>query len=79
MITLDEQTLFILGRPNFKCARVGQKLIAAKVYAPYPTPGGKSEYEQAITIHWYMSMRDKWGEREWKSRASDELLNMVEG
>ena len=49
MITLTEQQISVLGRPNFLCSGVAKILIHCGLYAPGPN---KAEYEQAVCIHW---------------------------
>lgn len=61
----DEHVRFILGRlgrPNFAVARIAFLLIEEGLYKRNEGGGGKAEDEQAIAIHWLLTMYEKHGE-----------------
>lgn len=58
MITLNEDQIKILGTPNFACARIAKALIEAGVYED---KAKKAEYEQAVFIHWALSLYEQHG------------------
>ncbi len=59
MITLSQDEIDIMGRPNFSCAGIAKILIAAGIYADLAK---KAEYEQAVYIHWALSLKDQYAE-----------------
>lgn len=66
-IELNDETRFILGRPNFWCGSV----------APIFREGGhtipkKAEDEQAHIIHWMLGLYAKHGDG-WKEKANEYL------
>lgn len=66
-IELNEQTKWILGRPNFYCAQVAALL--RKNGADIPQ---SSKEEQAHVIYWFLTMYEKHGDN-WKEIAQEEL------
>ena len=58
----DEHVRFILGRPNFVVAKMAFLLIEEGLYARKEGDGGKAEDEQAIALHWLLTMYKKHGE-----------------
>ena len=56
LLPLDEQTLIILGRPNFACIRTAQRLreLGHRIER-------KAEHEQAAVIHLHLTMYQKHG------------------
>lgn len=72
MITLTENQINILGRPNFACARIAQLLIKAGLYEGKT----KAEHEQAIFIHWASNLLDKHGD-DWGSEAAKILQELI--
>lgn len=73
MITLTENQISILGRPNFACADVAKLLMKMGVYEQGPP---KAEYEQAVYIHWASDLLDKHGDN-WKEEASKILKDLI--
>lgn len=69
MIKLSDDQVAILGRPNFMCSLVAKVLIARGVYAHGPN---KSEYEQAVCIHWCCDLFSLHGEN-WREVAQKTL------
>ena len=67
MITLTKTQIIIFGRPNFGCREMAHMLIAAGLYAD---GGPKSEYEQAVVIHWTSNLLDKHGDK-WGRRGNE--------
>lgn len=70
MFDLNDETRWILGRPNFSCAGIAEGLRA----------GGhvierKAEHEQAAVIHWMLTMYEQHG-AEWRGKAEAELYRM---
>jgi len=59
MIILTETQIDILGKPNFTCGRWAKLLIAAGVYED---KAKKSEYEQAVFIHWASALYELHGD-----------------
>lgn len=66
MIKLSNEQIAVLGRPNFKCARVAQVLIAAGIYEDNKK---SAEYEQAVFIHWALGLLEKHGEN-WQDEGN---------
>lgn len=67
MIELNEETKFILGRPNFWCASIAGRLrqLGHKIQ-------NKAEDEQAHVIHWMLELYEKHGS-EWRDFADSYL------
>ncbi len=65
-IGLSDDEIFILGRPNYSCARIAQILIAADMYK---NKERRAEYEQAVFIHWSQKLLKKHG-KNWRKEAS---------
>lgn len=59
MISLDNNQIAIMGRPNFSCAGIAKLLIAAGVYED---KAKKAEYEQAVFIHWALQLFNEHGD-----------------
>jgi len=74
MIHLNEQEIFILGRPNFACARMAKLLISSGLYED---KAKKAEYEQAVFIHWAMDLYGKHGDK-WTYKADEILQDLNE-
>jgi hypothetical protein len=72
-ILLSQDQISILGRPNFVCARNAQLLIRAGVYEDLTH---KAEYQQAVFIHWALSLHDEYGS-EWRERGN-EILKQID-
>ena len=66
MIDLTPDEISILGRPNFLCANIAKVLIEGGLYTKGPQ---KAEYEQAVFIHWAMSLHSEFGDK-WKDAAA---------
>jgi hypothetical protein len=66
MIKLNEQEVSILGMPCFRCAGIAKLLIEAEVYE---NKAQKAEYEQAVFMHWAMTLYKEHGEN-WREEAS---------
>lgn len=69
MIKLTKTEVSILGRPNFVCSPMAHILIKAGVYED---AGARSEYEQAVFIHWALELHKKHGD-EWTVKAEEIL------
>jgi len=67
MIELNNETRWILGRPNFACAGIASRLreLGHKIER-------KAEDEQASTIHWMLTMYEQHGEN-WRAEAEEYL------
>ena len=74
MITLTKDQISIFGRPNFSCREVAHVLIKSGVYKD---GGAKSEYEQAIYIHWASNLLDMYGEN-WRNVGEKILKGLCE-
>lgn len=68
MIEFNEQTKAILGRPNFTCGKIAERLRELKLYDISET----AEDEQAATIHFLLSQYEKHG-ADWYEKANDIL------
>lgn len=68
-IELNEETTFILGRPNFWCGSIAPLLRKAGHEIPK-----KAEDEQAHVIHWMLEMYEQHGV-EWKEKTNEFLRN----
>jgi len=66
LVPLDEETRWILGRPNFWCSSVAHVLRADGHYI-----AEKAEEEQAAVIHWLLSLYLEHGEK-WRDVAQEE-------
>lgn len=66
-IELDEATKFILGLPNFVCAKYARQLRKIGKDIPH-----EHEKEQAFVIHWLLNLYFEHGDN-WKSIAVNEL------
>lgn len=64
---LNEDTIFILGRPNFWCGSIAPALRKAGHEIPR-----KAEDEQAHVIHWLLSLYEKHGAG-WREKANQFL------
>lgn len=73
MITLTNEQVSILGRPNFACAQIAKVLIEAGVYEDKES---NAEYEQAVFIHWASDLLDKHGDN-WKAVANSILKDLL--
>jgi hypothetical protein len=72
-VHLDDDDIFILGRPNFACAKAAKTLIQAGVYADKEE---SAEYEQAVFIHWSSGLRAEHGDT-WRIERN-RLINEYE-
>jgi hypothetical protein len=64
MFELDDETRWILGRPNFMCAPIARQLRAkGHVIAE------KAEDEQAVAIHWMLCLHEEHG-ASWRDHAN---------
>lgn len=68
MLPLDDETRWILGRPNFACAG-----IAAKLRTQGHEIARKAEAEQAFVIWWMLCVYENHGTK-WRDVA-EEMLN----
>lgn len=55
---LNNETRFILGRPNFWCGSVSHRLRELGHDIPK-----KAEEEQAHVIHWMLGLYEKYGDK----------------
>lgn len=67
MFELNDETRWILGRPNFACAR-----IAARLRELGHQIESKAEDEQAATIHWMLGVYEQHGDK-WRAEAEEYL------
>lgn len=58
---LDSEVRFILGRPNFSVAEIARRLHELGIYEVQT----KAEDEQAVAIHWMLTMYEKYG-KNWR-------------
>lgn len=65
-IPWDDEVRWILGRPNFMVARLGEKL--RKTDATYADTKARAEDEQAVAIHWMLTLYLRHG-ADWRSEA----------
>lgn len=66
-IKFDDETRWILGRPNFTCGLTAQALRALGQDIP-----NKAEEEQAAAIFWMLSMYEKYGNG-WREKGHKEM------
>lgn len=64
---IDEDTKWILGRPNFWCGRIAQRLRTKGIECET-----KAESEQALVINIMMALRTEYGDS-WKTKFDDYL------
>jgi hypothetical protein len=64
MFELNDETRWILGRPNFVCSPYAARLrtLGHKIEA-------RAEDEQAYVLHWMLSMYEQHGE-DWRKQAA---------
>jgi hypothetical protein len=67
VIELNDETRWILGRPNFACAGLAECLRRMG-----HTVARKAEDEQAAAIHWMLTMYEQHG-TEWREAAERAL------
>lgn len=72
MIELNDITREILGRPNFRCAAIAQRLSELGLYEVKE----KAEDEQAVAIHWMLSLYEKHGDN-WKDEGEKILSHQI--
>ena len=72
MFELNEQTRFILGRPNFWCGSVARILRLTGKQIP-----NKAEEEQAAVIHWMLCLYELHGDN-WRAEG-EKLLKEATG
>lgn len=65
---LDDELIWILGRPNFACAQLAQSLRELLEHEIAP----KAEHEQAAVIHWMLGIYLEHGPQ-WRDRAREIL------
>lgn len=75
-IQLTAEDIEILGRPNFQCSPIAWVLIKGGLYAPLPSRQ-KSEYEQAVCIHWISAMRERHGDK-WRDECAA-MFRIIQG
>jgi len=68
MIDFDDTVKEILGRPNFTCAKIAERLRGKGLVIE-----NKSEAEQANVLYWLLTMYEKHG-CEWRTEG-DKFLN----
>lgn len=73
MIELTNDQVKVFGRPNFACANIAKVLIAAGVYK---ADAQKSEYEQAVFIHWASGLLAEHGP-DWSKVAEKTISALV--
>lgn len=66
---LNEETKFILGRPNFWCGGIARLLRKRGYDIPL-----KSEDEQAYVIHWMLCLYEEHGSEFWGEKAREILF-----
>lgn len=69
MFEFNDDTKWILGRPNFACIQIAETLRALGQDIP-----SKAEEEQAAAIYWMLSMYEKYGE-DWREKGHQEMLD----
>lgn len=72
-VKLSKSQIEILGRPNFACAQIAKVLINS---GEYEKGEDKSEYEQAVYIHWALNLLEKHGEN-WKDAGHKTLKDIL--
>ena len=67
MIALDDETRWILGRPNFWCAPIARllRVLGHRIEE-------RAEDEQAATIHWMLSLYEEHGAG-WRDKGREYL------
>ncbi|KQQ93652.1 hypothetical protein [Massilia sp. Leaf139] len=73
LLPLNEDTQFILGRPNFACAGIANRLrqLGHDIQR-------RAESEQAAVIHFLLNLYQQHGAA-WRERASDYLSRSADG
>ena len=66
-IQLNDETKFILGRPNFWCGQLSRNL--RKLGHDIPK---KAEEEQAYVIYWMLGLYDQYGDK-WRDEFKAHL------
>ena len=72
-VVLTKDQIAIMGRPNFACAHIADKLINSGVYAD---GGHKAEYKQAVFMHFTLRMLED-HQGEWTEAANNELERLA--
>ena len=67
MIEFDDKVKEILGRPNFACGRIAEKLRQKGFEIEC-----KAEAEQARVLYWMLEMYEKHG-ADWKTECNNYL------
>lgn len=67
MFELNDQTRWILGRPNFFCGPIAEQLRRMGHAIPR-----KAEEEQASVLHWMLCLHEQHGLR-WRLEANQAL------
>ena len=67
MFRFNEDTEWILGRPNFSCAAIARRLVQLG-HRIEP----RAEAEQAAVIYWMLCLYEKHGE-DWRAKAQEYL------
>lgn len=70
MFELNDETRWILGRPNFTCPAIANLLRKNGHDIP-----NKSEEEQAATIYCFLTMYEKHGDN-WREKVKEDLENI---
>lgn len=68
MVEFNKITRLILGRPNFTCTKIAERLRAIGLYEIEET----AEDEQAATIHFLLCQYEKHGDK-WYEKSNDIL------
>lgn len=70
---LNDDLIFILGRPNFMCAHLAELLRKSGEDIKR-----KSEHEQAAVIHWFLGIYLEHGDK-WESVAKSDIQTRAAG
>ncbi|MEN6464524.1 MAG: hypothetical protein ABFD62_05020 [Syntrophaceae bacterium] len=73
MFALNDETRWILGRPSFMVAKIAWRLKKLGLYEV----ATKAEDEQAVTIHWMLTLYEKYGDN-WRDEARKILSSTEE-
>lgn len=70
MIELNDETKWILGRPNFYCGPIAELFRKSGESIP-----ANSEEDQAFVIHWFLCLYEEFGES-WSTKADEKMAEM---
>jgi len=73
MVELTADQIAIMGRPNFLCCQYADVLIGAGLYAD---ASHKTEYKQAVYIHWALDLLAKHGPEVWADFAVQQINDL---